>query len=609
MWPRSWCSRLFSRRVNFNLQRIFSMPLEIGVGQPSNELSRASFGWRTNWSDRLNIPRLFRSRYFAQGAGKIVCLAVCCVCSAPRLGALDVRDFGAKGDGVTRDTKAIQAAIDKASSAGGTVVVSPGKYVSGTIHLRSNLTLRIEQGATLVFSPDDEDFDPYEQLPYKMSGAREKKEAQVSFVNHLPAERRRLSVPPAYDDTETTYFHYSLLSGDGVHNVAIEGTGTIDGNRPRRGGPKPIGIRNSEWVSVRGITIRNAPNYNISFLATDHIEVEGVKLLNGYADGVDTDGCRYIRVTNSYIDAWDDAVCPKASMALGMRRATEHMVVANCVLRTSCNNFKFGTESAGDLKDVTVSNCVMLRRDAGRRPLGGIAIESVDGSNIDGLVFSNISMEDVIAPIFIRLGDRGRGMEKPAPGSIRNISIQNVVARGASLASSITGIERGHVVNVSLDGINLTSMGGVAARDSSVPEVPGKYPEADMFGELPAMALYSRHVDGLTLRNIKIHAAEPDGRPAIIMDDVTRLEISGFDSTYAPPHQPMLLFQNVAGALLYGNRSSAAADIFLSIRGAKSSGIALRGNDLRRARQATEQSAEVPRGTVSADADQGASSH
>src|SRR5437867_4258136 len=98
----------------------------------------------------------------------------------------------------------------------------------------------------------------------------------------------------------------------------------------------------------------------------------------------------------------------------------------------------------------------------------------------------------------------------------------------------------------------------VAARDANVPEVPGTYPEADMFGELPAMALYSRPVDRLTLRNLKIHASEPDGRPALILDDVTRLEISGFDSTNAPPHQPVLLFQNVAGALLYGNRFSSA---------------------------------------------------
>lgn len=531
-------------------------------------------------------------------------VALLTVLALPCVGApLDVRDFGAKGDGTTKDTKAIQSAIDKAAEAGGTVVIPPGHFVSGTIHLRSNLTLRIEQGATLMFSPDDGDFDPYEELPYHMDAPPKKTEPQVSFVTRTLPERRRLSAPPAWDDTETSYFHYALLSGDGVHNVTIEGTGTIDGNRPRRGGPKPIAIKNCAWISVRGITIRNAPNYNISFAGTDYIEVEGVKIINGYADGVDTDGCRYIRITNCYIDAWDDAVCPKASMALGKPRSTEHMVVANCVLRTSCSNFKFGTETAGDLRDVSVTNCVMLRRPFGRKALGGIAIESVDGAHIDGVVVSNISMEDVIAPIFIRLGNRGRGMGKPAPGSLKNVSIQNVVARGASLASTITGVEGGRIQNVTVDGFNVTAAGGIAARDINVPEAAAKYPDPDLFGDLPALALYSKHVDGLTLRNIKVHASEPDGRPAMVFDDVTQLEISAFDSTNVPPHQPMLLFQNVAGALLYGTRLSSAADVFLSVLGGKSRDLALRGNDLRLARQPIQQSPEVPRAAVWAEAD------
>jgi len=535
-------------------------------------------------------------------------LATLCLTCMLGADALDVRDFGAKGDGATKDTKAIQAAIDKASAMGGTVVIPPGRYVSGTLHLRSNLTFRIEQGATLLLSPDDGDFDAYEELPYHIAGPPKKSEPEVTFVGPLLPEHRWRSAPPAYDDTETSYFHYALLSGDGVHNVVIEGNGTIDGNRPHRGGPKPIAIKNSEWIAVRGITIRNAPNYNISFGGTDYIEVEGVKLLNGFADGVDTDGCRYVRITNCYIDAWDDAICPKASMALGKPRATEHLVVANCVLRTSCNNFKFGTESAGDLRDVSVSNCVMLRRPDGRKALGGIAIESVDGANIDGVVISNISMEDVVAPIFIRLGTRGRGMQKPAPGSIKNVSIQNVMARGASLASSITGVEAGHIENVSIDGLNVTGNGGVAARQLDIPEVPDRYPDPDMFGELPALALYGRHVDGITLRNLKVHAAQPDGRPAVVLVDVGRVDISGFDSTNAPPHQPMLLFRNVTGALLNSSRVSAPTEIFLSVLGEKSAAIALRGNDLRLARKVAQLSAEVPRGAVWVEADDAPSS-
>ena len=552
--------------------------------------------------------RIIPARKWAYATLALTCLSAVEVPSMLGSTDLDVRDFGAKGDGATKDTKAIQVAIDKASAVGGTVVVPPGRYVSGTLHLKSNLTFRIEQGATLLLSPDDDDFDAYEELSYHIAAPPKKTEPEVTFVGRLLPEQRWRSAPPAYDDTETSYFHYALLSGDGVHNVVIEGNGTIDGNRPRRGGPKPIAIKNSEWISVHGITIRNAPNYNISFAGTDYIEVEGVKLVNGYADGVDTDGCRYVRITNCYIDAWDDAVCPKASMALGKPRATEHLVVSNCVLRTSCNNFKFGTESAGDLRDVSVSNCVMLRRPDGRRALGGIALESVDGANIDGVVISNISMEDVVAPIFIRLGTRGRGMPKPAPGSIKNVSIQNVVARGASLASSITGVDAGHVENVTVDGLNVTGNGGVAARQLDIPEVPDKYPDPDMFGELPALALYGRHVDGITVRNLKVHAAQPDGRPAVVLDDVGRVGISGFDSTNVPPHQPMLLFRNVAGALLDGSRVSSSAEIFLSVLGDKSAAIALRGNDLRMARQVVELSSEVPRGAVWVDPDDGASS-
>lgn len=563
---------------------MLEIPLDSRTRKPCNE------------SVNLELIRRHRS------AVRSGLLAACVVAIGPGAltsASLDVRDFGAKGDGVTKDTASIQAAIDKLPAAGGTVVVSPGSYLSGTIHLRSNLTLRIEQGATLLFSTDDGDFDPYEPLPYHLATPPGKKDPGATLVNHLLSERRRLSAPPAYDDVETTYFHYALLSGDGVHNVTIEGNGVIDGNTSHRGGPKPIAIKNSEWVTVRGITIRNAPNYNISFGGADHIQVDSVKLLNGFADGVDTDGCHYVQVTNSYIDAWDDAVCPKASMALGKPRSTEHMVVANCVLRTSCNNFKFGTESAGDLRDITVTNCVMLRRDAGRRPMGGIAIESVDGSHIDGVAVSNISMEDVMAPIFIRLGSRGRGMEKPAPGSIRNISIQNVVARGASLASSITGLPDGHVRNVSVDGLNVTEVGGIPARDVEVAEGPTKYPDPDMFGDLPGLAVYARHVDGLRLSNIKVQAGQPDGRPGIVLDEVTAAEISAFDSTNIPPHQPLVLFRNVAGALLSGNRAPAATDVFLRVTGDRSSGVALRGNDLRLARRALEQSSEVPRGAVS----------
>jgi polygalacturonase len=514
----------------------------------------------------------------------------------------DVRNFGAKGDGVTKDTLAIQAAIDKAGAAGGTVVVIPGNYPSGTLHLKSNITLRIEKGARLMFSPDDGDFDPYESLPYRMTGSTETRDTRPTPTDAGPEVKRRLAAPPAYDDTETSYAHYALLVGDGVHNVTIEGQGEIDGNRPKRGGPKPIAFKNSEWITIRGITVKNAPNYNISLIGTDHVEVEGVRLLNGYADGIDPDNCHFVRITNSYIDSWDDAICPKASFALGKRRGTEHLVVANCILRTSCNHFKFGTESEGDFKNVSVTNCVMLKRDTGRLPTSGIALEAVDGANIESVVISNISIEDARAPIFIRIGNRARSMTTAAPGSLKNISIQNVTAKGADLPSSITGVAGGRVQDVTIDGLSVTVKGGGTPGTLDVPEVVTKYPESTMFGELPSIGVFARHVDGLTLRNIKVHAMQPDARPSLIADDVTRLEISGFDSTNIPQQEPILLFRNVVSALLYGNRLSAPANLFLSVQGANSNGIALRANSLQSARKAVTQSQDTPAGAISLEA-------
>jgi hypothetical protein len=552
--------------------------LEIGAHKPCNESSIPN---------RMNAKSLLLS---------------CLLPAIAACASFDVRELGAKGDGTAKDTQPIQTAIDRAAAEGGTVIFPPGRYVSGTLHLRSEVTLRIDKGAKLVFSPDDRDFDAYEVL-------RDRPESPLQVAirsraplpeNATPVQIRAHGAPLAWDDTETSYTHYALLAGDGIHNVSIEGAGEIDGNRTRRGGPKPIAFRNSEWITIRGITVRNAPNYNISLIGTDHVEIEGVRLINGYADGIDPDNCHFVRITNCYVDSADDSICPKASMAMGKpARGTSHLVVANCITRTSANHFKFGTESEGDLNDVAVTNCVMLSRENGHRARSGISLESVDGAHIGGVVVSNISIEDAMAPLFIRLGVRGRAMEKASPGTLENVMIQNVTAKGASLASSITGSPEGRVRDVVIDGFTSTATGGSASRALDVPEFLDKYPSGDMFGELPSLGLYSRHVDGLTLKSVKIRAEQPDQRPALIFDDVARLELSGFDSRNIPSQQPVVLFRNVAGALLFGNRLSSMAEMFLSVEGGQSKDIALRGNDLHLAKLEFSMAPDVPAGAVS----------
>src|SRR4029077_17371418 len=142
--------------------------------------------------------------------------------------------------------------------------------------------------------------------------------------------------------------------------------------------------------------------------------------------------------------------------SMGYARPTEHLTVTNCVLRTDSTNFKFGTESSGDFKNIAASNLVMMPRENGRPPHSGISLEAVDGAHIDGVVISNISMEGVRSPIFIRRGNRGRGLTNPIPGTIQNISISNVVATGATETSDISGLPGYPVERVLLNGINIT---------------------------------------------------------------------------------------------------------------------------------------------------------
>src|SRR5215831_6140444 len=325
----------------------------------------------------------------------------------------DVRNYGAKGDSSSNDTPAFEAAIEAASRRqGGIVVVPAGTYRCGTVHLKSNIELHLAAGAIIKMSSDEKDFDPVEKLPYD-----------------------------PHADVETSDFRHALFAGESVHDIAITGKGTIDGNRTRRGGPKPIAVKNSQHLAVRSITIRNAPNYAVSFLGCDYVDVDGVTILNAYADGIDPDSSRFVRISNCFVESFDDAICPKTSLALGHARSTEHVAVTNCVLTSSSNHFKIGTESSGDFREIVLSNCTMFgRKPRASRDYGGIAVESADGAHIDGLAISNVVMRDIGYPLFIRLENRGRGLQSPTAGSLEDISITNLIATGAGGTNSITGL-------------------------------------------------------------------------------------------------------------------------------------------------------------------------
>ena len=465
-----------------------------------------------------------------------------------------VRTYGAKGDGRANDSRGIQGAIDAAGQSGGTVYFPPGEYLSGTLRLRSRLTLRLDAGATLIASPDDADFDPIEPLGYK-----------------------------SFSDPETSDFRFALLQGVDLAQVSILGPGKIDGNRTTRGGPKPIALKRCRTVVIRDLTIVNAPNYNISLLGCDVVDIRGVTIQNGYSDGIDPDCCQNVRISNCRIESADDAIVLKSSFALGVRRATLNVTVTNCHLTTIHNALKLGTESTGDFKNVVFSNCTVVGRTHPWQGdlSSGVAIETVDGGSLERVTVSDIRMTNVRAPIFVRLGQRGRGQDVPAAGALRNVTISNVTAVGAMTASSITGIPRHPISEVSLRNIRITAKGGGRAElvSMKVPELEKTYPDAYMFKDLPAYGLSCRHVLGLTLDEIELSVDRPDARPAVVLDDVGRARVSALSAMPPGEGEALLWLRSVRDCVVRALRPRAGTKAVVRLSGSDTTGVHLEGND------------------------------
>jgi hypothetical protein len=441
-------------------------------------------------------------------------------------GFFNVKTMGAKADGKLKETTLVQAAIDSCfTHGGGTVYFPPGVYLCGTIHLKSKVALYLDHGAVIRMSPDNEDFDKYETLGFKHGG-----------------------------DKETSFFHYALICGEDVSQIAILGTGLIDGNRTKRGGPKPIALKRCSEVTIKDITIKNSPNYCISMLGTDLVNISGVSILNGYCDGIDPDGCKNVRISNCYIDCFDDAIVPKASFSLGYLRTVENLTVTNCILASNCNAFKFGTESGGGFKNVAVSNCAIMERKVGKHADSGISLESVDGAEVEGVSISNITMQHVISPIFLRLGNRGRDMATPVPGYLRNVLISNITVTGASQASIIAGIPGYPIEDVTISNIRVSYVGGGSFEGNveSVPELISEYPDTDMFGPIPAYGIYCRHVKNIKLQEIDFSLLNPDKRSAFIFEEVEKLKISGVKAARSAGAASVMHFKDARKVIVTG---------------------------------------------------------
>ena len=430
----------------------------------------------------------------------------------------NIKEFGAVADGRTDNTRAIQAAIDSCSRTGGKVVIPEGIFLSATLYLKSNVTLHLNNGATLLAHTD------IQKYPYLDAG--------IAFYGDQWAKQ-------------------ALIFCKNAENVGIEGQGTIDGQgasfpvttikKPDRYKNRPylLWFAGSKHISIKDVQLRNSAFWMQHYLGCEYLYIDGIKVWNHSNknnDMMDLDGCKYVTVSNAIGDSDDDGITIKSTSPI----ISEHITITNCVLSSHCNALKFGTESTGGFRNVTVSNCVIKpSRETTTiygKPAGnsGVSIELVDGGIMENISVSNLVIEGPQVPLFVRLGNRARKHTEQAPapamGSMKNIRISGIIATGGDeTACSFSGLTNAPVENLFLSDIYIESTGGGKGDKTlrKVPEMETEYPEATMFGQLPAYGFYIRHAKGVSLSNIKLSYKNADTRPGIAVVDTKGFSATG----------------------------------------------------------------------------------
>lgn len=427
----------------------------------------------------------------------------------------NILKYGAVSDTTKLSTKAVQRAIDVCSKAGGGRVVVPvGGYKIGSIILKSNVHLHLERGATLYGSTKLEDYIP---------------------------------IKTDYESLRTHSQTVQLIYADKVSNVVIDGYGTIDGRGRSfkktavtdEGITRPHLLRfiQSQDIIIRDITLRNSGCWMQHFLACDRVKIDGITIYNRNNcnnDALDLDGCHEVVVSNLISDSDDDGIVLKSTSP----RLCENITITNCLVSTHCNAIKLGTETNGGFRNINISNVVVKPSYDQREKVFGrwngisaISLEMVDGGVLENVNISNITVEETESPIFIRLGNRARpykeGVEVKSVGRINGVRISNVRVRNAGpTGCSISGLEGYPVENIHLDNISIHHKGGVTAemmpniQKQMADEHEKSYPEATMWGHLPAKGFYVRHARNVKFTNIEITTEQVDVRSDFVLIDV-----------------------------------------------------------------------------------------
>jgi len=498
----------------------------------------------------------------------------------------NVRDYGATGDKTTPDTKAIQAAIDACSKAGGGTVCFPsGDYLSGMIRLKSHITLHLENGATLWASPD-------------------RAEYEMVDVGRLEDGNPYLLVA---DKAE-----YVSITGAG----AIHGQGTADWNR-RRDAPRDWSPEFFKWriavmllkdcrhVAINGITILYSQTWTIHLLGCEKIFVDGITIENNYyrstTDGIDVHSCRDVHISNCNITAGDDCICLKTLDG----RPCENVVVNNCTLESVATAIKLGTGSNGDFRDIHVSNCTV------RNSTVGIGLYIKDGGTAERVTFANISvgtienasqvnegLQRATYPIFVDIEKR---TEDSPIGAIRDLAFHGIHIHSDN-GSLIQGMRESPIENLTLSNITTRIERPFDYSERRKHGGGSSNPKDDrrtLYAQKPSYFTLA-HVDGLVADNLRVLVADEvfaeHPRSALCINETVDGLVRGLHRTPRgiPDGEPVLSMHNCRRMFVTSCFASPGTPAFLGLSGKDTSGISLAGNDLNGATQPIFRSDEVP---------------
>jgi polygalacturonase len=503
----------------------------------------------------------------------------------------NIRDFGAKGDGVALDTAALQTAIDTCThDGGGTVLVPAGTFQIGTVELKSNVTLHIAAGGKLLGSADGKQYHAVDAIP--LSG-----------------------------DTTLVDGNWALLFAVNARNITLEGPGTIDGqgfqfHSPVRGAKPPSGLGGSsrpyhllayrcEGLTVRNIDLLDCAYHSLRVIQSKRVHMDSIYIhsrVNNNNDGFHFISTEFLTISNCIVLAQDDACALFGSC--------KFVTITNCVFSTRWSVFRFG---GGFAQNISISNCVLYQ-------VYGcpIKFQGNPGSRYENISFSNLVFDDVTGPIHVAVGPRrmptpeaaqnaakddmttGAPAGTTTPAVLRNLSFSNIhgtvttdppqlpEAKVTSTANpgekhsciTLNCVGGATIENVSLDNIHLTFGGGGTAEDGArrdLPEIAGEY---FMMGPMPAYGLYARGVRGLTMQNIRFQVSAADLRPAVILDQVTDATIQNLSVDGNVQAESTLRFAGCKQVLISAPRVLTQAATFLQVEGSGNDRIVVDGGDI-----------------------------